>query len=309
METHAKTIDSAARGPLAVERRRITGWERVWRTLFRNRMATAGLIVLLLEIGVAIAAPVIAPYDPISQERSERLLAPGARGETSGRFYLLGTDALGRDVLSRLMHGARVSLMIGFFAVLISAPLGVLLGLLSGYFRGVIDDVIMRIADVQLAFPFILLALAIVAVLGPSSRNIILVLGVSGWVLYARIVRSRVLALSEQEFVHAARVGGCGNGRILARHILPNVLTPVIVLATFALAYMILLESSLSFLGLGVQPPSPTWGGMLNDARDYIAIAWWISVFPGLAIMATVLSVNFVGDWLRDLLDPREQLL
>lgn len=304
-----KTVDSAPVSPLAAERGRVTGWQWVWRTLLRNRMAVTGLVVLLLEIVVAAAAPIVAPYDPISQERGERLLGPGSVGESSGRVYVLGTDALGRDVLSRLIYGARVSLAIGFSAVLISAPLGVVLGLLSGYFRRLIDDVIMRIADVQLAFPFILLALAVVAVLGPSTRNIILVLGISGWVLYARIVRSRVLALTDQDFVHAARVVGCSDPRILFRHVLPNVVSPVIVLATFALAYMILLESSLSFLGLGVQPPSPTWGGMLSDARDYIAIAWWISVFPGLAIMATVLSVNFVGDWLRDLLDPREQLL
>lgn len=302
----AKTLFSSG---LAPERAQRTAFQRVIRSLTRNRMAILGLVIFIAEIVVAIGAPLVSPRDPLLQVRSERLLAPGGRGEESGTVYLLGTDALGRDVLSRVIYGARVSLLIGFVSVAISAPLGVTLGLIAGYYRGVVDDIIMRIADVQLAFPFILLALAVVAVLGPTVRNIIVVLGISGWVLFARVVRGDVLSLAHQDFVSAARVSGCRDRRIVFRHILPNVLSPVIVLATFAIAYMILLEAGLSFLGLGVKPPTPAWGSMLSDARNYVATAWWISVFPGVAIMITVLSVNFLGDWLRDLLDPRERLL
>jgi len=189
--------------------------------------------------------------------------------------------------------------------VAVSLPIGVGLGLLGGYFRGRLDDAVMRLADVQLAFPFILLAITIAGVLGPSPRNVILILAVGGWVAYARVTRGQVLGLREKEFVEAARALGMRHGRILVAHILPNILTPIIVLATFAVAQMILLESSLSFLGLGVQPPTPSWGGMLNDGRAYITIAWWLTTFPGATIMLTVLGINFMGDWLRDLFDPR----
>jgi len=305
----SQLAERAAPTELTAVTTRVVGWRRVARSLGHNRMAILGLVILILEVAVATAAPLVAPHDPLLQVRSERLLGPGSVGQESGYRYVLGTDTLGRDVLTRVIYGARVSLAIGFLAVAISAPLGVVLGLVSGYYGRVVDDVIMRIADIQLAFPFILLAMAVVAVLGATARNIVLVLGVSGWVLYARVVRSDVLSLANQDFVAAARVTGCRDRRIIFRHILPNVLSPVIVLATFAIAYMILLESSLSFLGLGVQPPTPDWGSMLNDARDYMATAWWMSVFPGVAIVLTVLSVNFVGDWLRDLLDPREQVL
>jgi len=191
--------------------------------------------------------------------------------------------------------------------VALSLPIGVSAGLLAGYFGGRLDDVIMRLADVQLAFPFILLAITIAGVLGPSPRNVILILAVGGWVVYARLARGQVLGLREKEFVEAARALGLGHARLLLGHILPNVLTPIIVVATFAVAQMILLESSLSFLGLGVQPPTPSWGGMLNDGRAYITLAWWLTTFPGAAIMLTVLGINFLGDWLRDLLDPRLQ--
>lgn len=189
----------------------------------------------------------------------------------------------------------------------LSLPIGVSAGLLAGYFGGRLDDVIMRLADVQLAFPFILLAITIAGVLGPSPRNVILILAVGGWVVYARLARGQVLGLREKEFVEAARALGLGHARLLVGHILPNVLTPIIVVATFAVAQMILLESSLSFLGLGVQPPTPSWGGMLNDGRAYITLAWWLTTFPGAAIMLTVLGINFLGDGLRDLLDPRLQ--
>ena len=224
-----------------------------------------------------------------------------------GHEYLLGTDQLGRDILSRIIYGSRISLLIGLLSVVLSLPIGVGLGLLAGYFTGRLDDITMRIADVQLAFPFILLAITIAGVLGPSPRNVILILAVGGWVVYARLARGQALSLREKEFIEAARSLGGGSFRILFRHMLPNVVSPIIVVGTFGVAQMILLESSLSFLGLGVQPPTPSWGGMLNDGRPYITVAWWLTTLPGAAIMLTVLGINFVGDWLRDLLDPRLQ--
>ncbi|MDP2628106.1 MAG: ABC transporter permease [Candidatus Rokubacteria bacterium] len=282
--------------------------DRLTRTMRRNRGGLIGLLIVLLNIVVAILAPVLGPHDPLDQDITRRLQPPAwlAGGSVE---YLLGTDQLGRDVLTRIIYGSRISLLIGFLSVAVSLPIGVGLGLLGGYFRGRLDDVVMRLADVQLAFPFILLAITIAGVLGPSPRNVILILAVGGWVAYARVTRGQVLGLREKEFVEAARALGMRHGRILVAHILPNILTPIIVLATFAVAQMILLESSLSFLGLGVQPPTPSWGGMLNDGRAYITIAWWLTTFPGATIMLTVLGINFMGDWLRDLFDPRLESL
>jgi len=219
--------------------------------------------------------------------------------------YLLGGDQLGRDILSRIIYGARISLTVGVTAVLLSGSLGMLLGLLAGYYGGRTDEVIMRLADIQLAIPTILLAIALVGVLGPSLRNLILVLGITGWVIYARTIRGVVLSLREQQFVEAARALGSGDRRTLFRCILPNVWTPAIVVASQQVGFMIILESALSFLGLGVQPPTPTWGGMIADGRGYLATAWHVTTFPGLALMATVLAINFFGDGLRDILDPR----
>ncbi|HXA96684.1 MAG TPA: nickel transporter permease [Candidatus Dormibacteraeota bacterium] len=272
----------------------------------RNRAGAIGLVIVALDLVVALLAPALAPHDPLDQDVTRRLLPPVwlAGG---GAEHLLGTDQLGRDILSRIIHGSRVSLLIGFLSVIVSLPVGVCVGLLAGYWSGRLDDVTMRVADVQLAFPFILLAITIAGVLGPSPRNVVLILAIGGWVVYARLARGQVLSLREKEFIEAARGLGVGTFRILFRHLLPNVASPVIVVATFAVAQMILLESSLSFLGLGVQPPTPSWGGMLNDGRAYITVAWWLSTFPGAAIMLTVLGINFVGDWLRDLLDPRLQ--
>lgn len=285
-----------------------TGVRRLLRSLLRDRIAVLGILILLVMTIAAVFAPAVAPYDPEWQERGDRLVAPFTRGDDSGNLYLLGTDSLGRDILSRMVYGARISMLIGFLSVALAAPIGVVLGLLSGYSNRWVDDIIMRLGDIQLAFPFILLAMVIVSVLGPSIRNLILVLAISGWVIYARVVRSQVIRLKEMEFIQAATASGCSQSRILFRHLMPNALTPVIVLVTFGLASMILLESSLSFLGLGVQPPTPSWGGMLNESRNYISQAWWVSVMPGVAIMITVLSVNFLGDWLRDMLDPKEQV-
>jgi peptide/nickel transport system permease protein len=284
------------------------GLGRFTATLVRRRAGAAGLVIVILNMAVALLAPALSPHDPLDQDVAQRLLPPVwlAGG---GPEHLLGTDQLGRDILSRIIHGSRISLLIGVLSVVLSLPIGVCLGLLAGYFGGRLDDITMRIADVQLAFPFILLALTIAGVLGPSPRNVVLILAIGGWVIYARLARGQVLSLREKEFIEAARSLGGGNLRILMMHVLPNVVSPIIVVGTFAVAQMILLESSLSFLGLGVQPPTPSWGGMLNDGRAYITVAWWLSTFPGAAIMLTVLGVNFVGDWLRDLLDPRLQSL
>jgi peptide/nickel transport system permease protein len=279
---------------------------RALRALVRNRGALVGFAVVLANVLAAVFAPAIAPHDPLDQEITRRLLPPAWLAGGSAA-HLLGTDQLGRDILSRIVFGSRISLLIGLLSVAIALPVGVGIGLVSGYVGGRVDDAIMRVADVQLAFPFILLAITIAGVLGPNPRNVIVILAVGGWVVYARISRGQVLSLREKEFVEAARGLGMGHARIVVRHILPNSLTPVIVVGTFAVAQMILLESSLSFLGLGVQPPTPSWGGMLNDGRGYITIAWWLTTFPGAAIMLTVLGINFLGDWLRDLLDPRLQ--
>ena len=212
---------------------------------------------------------------------------------------------LGRDVASRLLYGARVSLIVGLAAVVVGGLLGVVLGLLSGYYRGFTDDALMRLGDVQLAFPVLVLAVAVLAVLGASLANVILVLGVTGWITYARIVRGETLSLRQREFVEAARALGATDGYLIRRHILPNVLPPVTVVATFSVARTIIAEASLSFLGLGIPPPAPSWGAMLDEGRNYITTGWWLALFPGLAILLLVLGINLVGDWLRDQLDPR----
>ena len=221
------------------------------------------------------------------------------------RGHPLGTDTLGRDVLSRLLYGARVSLVVGLTAVAVAGAIGVALGLVAGYYRGWLDDLLMRVGDIHLAFPVLLLGVALLSVLGASLVNLILVLAVSGWVTYARIVRGETLSLVEREFVAAARALGAGDGHVIWRHILPNVWPPIIVVATFSVARMIIAEASLSFLGLGIPPPAPSWGAMLDEGRNYITTGWWLALFPGLAILILVLGINLVGDWLRDLLDPR----
>lgn len=256
-----------------------------------------------LALGAALIAAVfaegVAPYAANDQDITRRLEPPGARG------HLLGTDEVGRDVLSRLIHGARISLLVGVVAVVLSCPVGVLVGIVAGYAGRRIDDVLMRITEIQLAIPTILLAIAVVAVLGPGIRNVILTLSVTGWTLYARLTRGETLVVKSRDFVQAARATGAGDARIVVRHVLPNVLSPVIVVAVFAVANMIILEATLSFLGLGVEPSVVTWGRMLNGGRLYLSTAWWITALPGLAIFITVLAVNLLGDYLRDWLDPR----
>ena len=279
-------------------------WMRLLVRLVRRRTALFGMIVVAAVILAAVFAPLVSPFDPLAQDIGQRLKEPGWQ-DVGGRVHLLGTDHLGRDILSRIIHGSRIALLVGLSAVAISGVLGMAIGLVAGYFRGKVDDVLMRLADVQLAFPFILLAIAVIGVLGPNLRNIIIVIGVSSWVVYARVVRGEVLSIREREFVQAAIALGSRDGRILIRHVLPNAFTPWLVVATLDMARVIVIESALSFLGLGVQPPTPTWGGMLADGRVYLSTAWWLATFPGLAILITVLGINLFGDGLRDTLDPR----
>ena len=265
-----------------------------------DALAVAGALVVVATIVLAAAAPALAPADPIRNSLLERLSPP-----TWGREHPLGTDTLGRDVASRLLHGARVSLVVGFSAVLLAGVVGVGLGLVSGWYRGWLDDLLMRVGDVQLAFPVLVLAVGVLAVLGASLLNLIVVLGVTGWITYARIVRGEVLTLRERDFVAAARALGASDAWIVSRHLLPNVLPPITVVATFSVARTIIAEASLSFLGLGIPAPEPSWGAMLDEGRNYITTGWWLALFPGLAILLLVLGINLVGDWLRDVLDPR----
>jgi peptide/nickel transport system permease protein len=273
-------------------------------TLSRNWVVLFGALVVTAAAILAILAPAVAPTDPIKNSLLDRLTPPMWAEGGSAR-HPLGTDTLGRDVASRLLYGARVSLIVGFTAVVIGGAVGVLLGTLAGYYRGWLDDVLMRIGDVQLAFPLLVLAIGVLSVLGASVLNVILVLGVSGWVQYARIVRGETLSLTQREFVEAARALGAADREIVWRHVLPNVLPPVTVVATFSVARVIIAEASLSFLGLGIPPPAPSWGAMLDEGRNYITTGWWLALFPGLAILLLVLGINLVGDWLRDALDPR----
>jgi peptide/nickel transport system permease protein len=264
-------------------------------------LAGAGFVVLLALM--AVAAPWLAPQDPTRQSLRARLHPPTLEA-SDGRAHLLGTDHLGRDVLSRLIHGAQVSLLVGFAAVIVGGFAGAVLGLLAGFRGGWVDSAIMTVADAQLAFPFILLAIGIIAVLGPSFPTLIVVVGLSGWVAYARVLRGQVMTLRNREFVDAIHALGGSVPRILVRHIVPNVLSTLVVIATLELARAIVLEATLSFLGLGIQPPTPSWGGMVHEGREYLDTAWWISTFPGLVLLLTSLVVSRTGDWLRDLLDP-----
>ena len=281
---------------------------KVLRSLFKNKLAVVGVLILIVIAIAAVVAPFVTDHDP----RAGRIVAskqPPAWTEEGSSEYLLGTDALGRDIFTRILYGARISLIVGIAAVLLAGVIGISLGLLSGYYGGRLDDVIMRIADIQLAIPFILLAIAILTALGQGLDKIIITLGISGWVTYGRVVRGQVLSWREKEFVEAARAIGARNFSIMFKHILPNVVASIIVIGSFAVANTILAEASLSFLGLGVPPDVPTWGGMVSAGRDQIITGeWWIDTFPGIAIMLTVLGINVVGDWLRDYLDPRLQL-
>jgi peptide/nickel transport system permease protein len=274
---------------------------------WRNLRLVVGAAVIALTVIVAVAAPLIAPYGPLDQAPELNNRPPLWRGD-GGDLHILGTDPLGRDLLSRTMYGARVSLLIGATAVLLAGSIGVLLGLLAGFIGGVVEMVIMRLVDTLLAIPFVLLAIVSVALFGQDLVGLILILGFTGWLGYARIVRSVVLSLKEMPYVEAARAVGAGPTRLLLRHILPGVWTPVIVVATQQVGTMMIAESSLTFLGIGIPPTIPSWGAMIADGRAYVTLAPWVSIFPGLALTITVLAVYFFGDGLRDLLDPRMRL-
>lgn len=279
--------------------------KRAVRVMVAARWPVLALFILVAAAVAAAFGPLLAPFDPNRQNLVLRLADPMAQGP-DGSVFLLGSDALGRDVFSRLLYGARVSLLVGIAAIAVGGTIGILAGLLSGYFGGWVDDLIMRLGDIQLAFPFILLAIMFLVVLGSGVWNLILVLGVGQWVTYARIVRADTLSLREKEFVEAARALGDSTPSIIFRTILPNVIAPLTVIASFNVAGVILSEAALSFLGLGVPPSVPTWGSMLAESRDtLVANKWWLAVFPGVAIMLTVMSFNILGDWLRDFLDPR----
>ena len=267
-------------------------------------IALLGLGVIVTSATLAALAPALAPDDPVRNDLLARLTPPMWLDGGSWR-HPLGTDTLGRDVVSRLLYGARVSLLVGFSAVVVAGGLGVVLGLVAGYYGGRLDDLLMRLGDVQLAFLALVLAVAVLAVVGAGLGNVVLVLGVTGWVTYARIARAETLSLRHREFVESARALGARDAAILWRHVLPNVLPPLVVVATFSVARTIIAEASLSFLGLGIPPPAPSWGAMLDEGRNYLTTGWWLALFPGLAILGVVLGINVVGDWLRDTLDPR----
>lgn len=273
------------------------------RQVWRLKGSMVGATIVLLVGLVAVLAPVVAPQNPYLGRTLERLLPP-AWMDGGRKEFLLGSDQLGRDTLSRLIFGARVSLSVAVLSVLGSSAVGVVLGMFAGYYRGWVDWIVSTLVNVMLTFPFVLLALAVIAVLGPSFWNLIVVLAITGWPIYTRVLRAQTLSLREREFVHAARALGADDLRIIFRHLLPNVLNLLVVIASLQVAQMIILESFLSFLGLGVQPPIPSWGSMLGDARLYMFDKWWMATLPGLAIVVTTLAINLLGDGLRDLLDP-----
>ena len=273
-------------------------WIDAWSRLTRNRVAMAGGLIVVLLVVVGAGAAHLAPYDPSAQELARTLATPS-------RAHILGTDALGRDILSRLMYGAGISLRIGFLGTLIACLIGTALGLVSGYYGGKLDTLLMRLVDIQLAFPGLLLALCIVAIIGPGLENVIVAVGIFGIPTFARVTRGQILTLKQQDYVSAARMLGARDRRIMFRYMLPNAMAPIIVVATFSIATAILTAASLSFLGLGAQPPTPEWGAMLSDGREYLVIAPHVVIFPGLAILITVLAFNLFGDGLRDALDPR----
>lgn len=278
------------------------------RELKHRPPAIFGLIYIIIIVAFAIIPQTFSPLDPVNQDLTRHMKPPGFT-DAGGNVYHLGTDEQGRDILSRIIWGSRISLIVGIAAVFFSGMIGISIGIVAGYFGGWVDSIISRIIDTALAVPFILLAISLVAILGPSLQNIILVISLRTWIVYARVVRGEVLSLKENEFIVGAKAAGCGTIRILIVYLFPNVISTTIVIATLYLGRMIIIESALSFLGLGVPPPTPTWGGMLADGRAFLDTAWWISLFPGIVLMLTVLSVNLLGDWLRDVLDPKMKRL
>ncbi|MEF2074415.1 ABC transporter permease [Consotaella aegiceratis] len=276
-----------------------------FRELLRSRAGLVGAVLLVFIVALALLAPMLDLPDPTRGDLRARLADPTWSGLFSPGAHPLGTDEVGRDILSRLIFGSRMTLIVAATAVLLGGVVGTVLGVLAGYKGGLTDRLLMRLVDIQLAIPLMLLALLVVAALGPSLHNVVLVLALTSWIRYARIIRAQVLSLREREFVQSAHAIGASTARIMFLHILPNVLTPALVVGTLELARVIIMDAALSFLGLGVQPPTPSWGRMLADGRVYLSSAWWTVTFPGLAIVITVLSVNLFGDWLRDYFDPK----
>ena len=271
---------------------------KFWFYFKKNKLALFGLFLILIILFIAIFAHSIAPYNPFETNIAEKFCPPSKK-------HLLGTDNLGRDVLSRMLYGAKISLLVGFFAVSISICIGIIIGSISGFYGGIVDTILMRFVDMMLCFPTFFLILTVVALIGPSIVNVMVVIGATSWMGTARLVRAEFLSLKEREFVQAAKILGVSDKRIIFCHILPNALAPVIVSATLGIASAILVEAGLSFLGFGVQPPKPSWGNILTEGRIYIFDAWWLTFFPGMAILFAVLSFNLLGEGLRDVLDPR----
>ncbi|MGD0030729.1 ABC transporter permease [Paenibacillus illinoisensis] len=282
------------------------GFRYLWKQLILSKTGLLGSVLVLMVVLIAICAPLLTSHDPAAVDPLNRLKPPAwLEGGTSEHW--LGTDNLGRDMWSRIVYGARVSLIVGMGAVIVSGVIGAILGLLSGFYGKWLDAVIMRVGDAFIAIPTILFMLVVMAIVGPGITTLIFVIGVTNWVPFTRIVRSEVLSIKERDFVHAARSIGAKNGRLIVKHILPNILSSFIVICGMNVGTTIIMEASLSFLGLGIKPPDVSWGGMLSDGRQYVATSWWVATFPGLAITLTVLGVIFLGDWLRDVLDPRTE--
>lgn len=272
-------------------------WRRAWRTL-RNPLSLAGLWIIGLLIVVAFAAPVIAPYNPLRTDTFSRLRPPSAD-------HLFGTDQLGRDIFSRVIHGSRISLRIAILVAAVALSIGAPMGIVSGFFRGRVDDLLMRVTDMFISFPSLILAMAIAAALKPTLENVVLAIALASWPAYARLARSMTLGIREENYIEAARAIGAGNGRLLFRHILPGVVSPVTIQVSLDMGGILLTAAGLGFIGFGAQPPTPEWGLMISEGRNYIPGQWWVSTFPGLAISMVVLGFNLLGDGIRDALDPR----
>ncbi|MCJ7619496.1 MAG: ABC transporter permease [Anaerolineae bacterium] len=283
------------------------GLIRLGRDLLRDKVALGGAIIVFVVLASATLAPLISPHDPAAGNIAQRLQPPGFVNE-QGQRYILGTDQQGRDILSRAIHGARVSMLVGIGVIAMAGTVGTILGLVSGYYGGRVDDIIMRIVDTQTAFPGLLLALVIITMIGPSVRNIIIVLSINGWMVFARITRGIMLTIREKDYIDAARLVGARDSRIMFRHAFPNMMSPTLTLITLELARIILAEASLSFLGLGIQPPQSSWGLMIADGRNYITVAWWLVTFPGICIAITVFGVMTVANWLRTVTDPEQRV-
>lgn len=283
-------------------------WRIYGRALLNDKLTLLACLFLIVLAISAIFAPWVAPFDPNDQSLFMRNMPPMTMPEDGGTFpHIMGTDALGRDELSRLIFGGRVSIAVGLTSVLVSGTIGTLLGLLAGFYRGRVDDVIMRLVDIQMGFPSLLLALFVLYVIGGGVLNVIFILAITRWMVYARVTRGLVLSYRENVFVEAAKATGCTDRQIIGRHLLPNLLSPIVVLGTLEVAYMILTEAALSFLGLGIQPPQSSWGLMLSQGRQYVTTAWWLVTFPGLAILLTALSLNLVATWARSVTDPAQR--